>query len=428
MKRFRRTVMIFFLLAALAATTSLVGAQKVDLALVLLIDDSGSIDDGESQMQLRGYANAFRSPQVIEAMTRGPNKSIAVSAVMFTDRVQVMIPWMRLDGKQSADTFAARMQGLPRMPGAATHIAKGIEFSINHISRCPFEFFASTIDLSADGVDNEFMPAISGAAVITGVLGAITGINVGVPNIPDPISSRRLTEVRNYAKSRGITINAIAIEDPALKDYFSRYVTTGPSSFTMFAPSFRAFTDMIQRKLVREINESVKISTARQNKATEVRRARAVSSPSPTPAATARRTPARAAADAKPDAVTADPGEPADVVRESTPGEVEQDREPAPLVVEFRPPVERRIQLLTRDAINDFPIDEIRIEALDGSEILFEETPEGRPGLTVLEMRTPAGQTPRIRVSAPLYLSKDVNLPVDLNEITLDRQPLRIVW
>lgn len=418
----------FFLCVLLLLAFSIAAseARKVDLALVLLIDDSGSIDDRESQMQLGGYAAAFRSPQVIEAMTRGPNKSIAVSVVMFTDRVQVMIPWTLLDGRQSADAFAGRMQRLPRIAGAATHIGKGIEFSINHISRCPFEFFASTIDVSADGWDNEFTPVVSGTAVVTGLLGALTGIPLGIPDMPDPVSSRRLTELRNYAKSRGITVNAIAIEDPSLKEYFSRHVVAGPSSFTMFAPNFRAFTEVIQRKLLREINEAVKLSTVRQNRETEVRKARAVASP--TPRAKADRTPAQISADAKPDAVRTTPGSPASVETNTLPGGVETPAENAPLVVEVRPPVERRIQLLVRDAANDFPLDEVRLEQLEATEILAQETPEGRPGLLLLDVRTPAGQTPRVRVSAPLYLPEEVNLPLDANEVELQRQPLRVIW
>lgn len=390
-------------------------ARKVDLALVLLIDDSGSIDQNEARMQRSGYAAAFRSGPVVEAMTRGPNQAIAVSVVLFTDQVRVMIPWTVIDGKNSAEALASRIQGIPRMPGAATHIGKGLEFSINHISRCPHEFFASTIDLSADGWDNQYAPAVDGAALITGLLGAVTGIQIGIPQGPDPVGARKLSQLRDYAKSRGITINCIAIEDASLRDYFSRHVMTGPNAFTLFAPSFRAFTDAIHRKLLREINEGVKLSAVRQKKALP---ASAEKKPSQPGKARETQKPARAAGAT---------GEARVAGREAEPGAVEQEA-PPPAVVEVAPPVERRYQILVRDAANDFPVDEVRVEALSPAESIGIDAPEGRPGLIVVDLRAPAGQIPRVRLSAPLFLPREVALNDEITEVRLERMPLRVVW
>ncbi len=390
-------------------------ARKVDLALVLLIDDSGSIDEGEARMQRSGYAAAFRSPDVLEAMTRGPNKAIGVSVVMFTDQVRVMIPWRVLDGRQSAEAFAAQMESLPRMPGAATHIGKGLEYSINHLSRTPFEFYASTIDLSADGWDNQYAPPVDGTALITGMLGAVTGLQIGLPSMPDPVGARKLAQLRDYAKSRGITINCIAIEDPSLRDYFSRYVMTGPHAFTLFAPSFRAFTDAIQRKLLREIREGIKVSEVRQQKAPP---ARAVASPTPSRKVQERPTEARVREQVQPSEIAAQPGEPAEVVAPPAPA----------AVIEVTPPVELRYSLLVRDAVNDFPVDEVRIEVLPPAELLAQDVPEGRPGLILLDIRTPANSPPKIRLAAPLYLPLEMALRPEPNEARLERMPLRVVW
>lgn len=409
------------LLPAVLGALFLVGAaqaRSVDLALVLLIDDSGSIDDRESRMQLSGYASAFRSPAVVEALTRGPRQAIAVSVVMFTDQVRVVVPWRVLDGRQSAEALAAQIERLPRMAGSGTHIAQGLQFSINHLSRCPHEFSASTIDISADGWDNQFAPPIDGAALLTGLLGAVTGINIGLPSGPDPVGARKLSEMRNYAKSRGITINCIAIEDPTLRDYFSRYVMGGPGAFTTFAPSFRAFTEAIQRKLLREIKEGLKVSEVRQKKASPAR----VAAPKP------EGSPAKAKQDQSPGGVAAEPGSPAAAGQTSAPGMVEEQNQPTPRVIEVAPPVELLREIMVREARSDFPLDEVQVEVLPPAELLSLEVPEGRPGLILLRVKVPAGQTPRVSLAAPLFLSKEAILAEPVTEVSLERLPLKIAW
>ena len=398
-------------------------ARTVDLALVLLIDDSGSIDDQETQMQRSGYADAFRDSQIIDAMTRGPNQSIAVSVVLFTDQVSVKIPWKVVDSKASAESLANQIERIPRIMGSATHIAQGVEYSINHISRCPYDFFASTIDLSADGSDNQHA-SVDGVALIAGILGAVTGVNVSLPSGPDPVGARKLSELRNYANSRGITINCIAIEDPSLRGYFSQYVMAGPNAFTVFAPNFRAFTDAIQRKLLREINEGVKISAARQNKAPPAK----VTKPSATPKPKPKPTPGSVKTDTSPAEAASDPDAPNAVSQQPGAGEVQQERTPAPMVVEVAPPVERRYQVLVRDQASQFPIDDVKVEVVAPAVLIGISAPEGRPGMVWVDLSTPAGQSSRIRVSAPLYQPKEVTLTQDLTEVGIDRLPLKIVW
>ena len=60
--------------------------QEVDVALVLTVDVSGSIDYGEAELQRKGIAEAFLSREVVQAIQSGSRGQIAVSVVYFSSR------------------------------------------------------------------------------------------------------------------------------------------------------------------------------------------------------------------------------------------------------------------------------------------------------------------------------------------------------
>src|SRR5262249_43078858 len=56
----------------------------VDLNLVLAVDSSGSVSDDRFELQMQGYAAAFRDPRVLRAIREGSYQSIAVTMVQWT--------------------------------------------------------------------------------------------------------------------------------------------------------------------------------------------------------------------------------------------------------------------------------------------------------------------------------------------------------
>ena len=67
-------------------------AATVDVALSLVIDISGSIDDSEYNQQMDGYANAFRDAQIqagILDMGNGDVGAVAVNVVMYASSAAV---------------------------------------------------------------------------------------------------------------------------------------------------------------------------------------------------------------------------------------------------------------------------------------------------------------------------------------------------
>src|ERR1043166_1048653 len=68
----------------LGPATAVHAESKVDIALVLAVDVSLSIDDEEFALQRAGYAAAFRNERVIDAITSGGTGSLAVTYIQWS--------------------------------------------------------------------------------------------------------------------------------------------------------------------------------------------------------------------------------------------------------------------------------------------------------------------------------------------------------
>lgn len=102
---------LFVILSLLAAPAA---AQDVDLELVLLADASGSITDDEIRFQREGYAGAITHPEVLSAIAGTAYGAIAVTYVEWAANTAVVVDWTRIDGPESAASFAAALLVPPR--------------------------------------------------------------------------------------------------------------------------------------------------------------------------------------------------------------------------------------------------------------------------------------------------------------------------
>src|SRR5260221_12757393 len=99
-----------------AAQAAAPTGESVDLALVLVVDVSRSIDDDAFALQREGYANAFVDPRVLRAIHSGPMGRIAVSFVEFaaSSQIKTVIDWTVLRDGETAGGFADQLKKLPR--------------------------------------------------------------------------------------------------------------------------------------------------------------------------------------------------------------------------------------------------------------------------------------------------------------------------
>src|SRR5262249_61295630 len=95
-------------LVMLAGAGGVRGETQVDLALVLAVDASGSVDQHRFELQKQGYAAAFRNPRVLNAIRSGLTQSIGVTMFQWTGpRLQVqVIPWTLINDDASANALA----------------------------------------------------------------------------------------------------------------------------------------------------------------------------------------------------------------------------------------------------------------------------------------------------------------------------------
>ncbi|WP_425406132.1 DUF1194 domain-containing protein [Hwanghaeella sp.] len=198
--------------------------QVLDLQLILAIDCSYSVDAREYNLQVGAIGDAFRQEEIRRAIGEGPTGSIAISLLQWSSEYsQVMaLPWTRVT-EQNAPAVGEQIAALPRLTAdGATSMAAAVYASIDHFNASEFQSTRRTIDISADGRNNNgpYMP-----------------------------------QARDTATANGITINGLAIllEDPTLDYYFKHNVVGGPGSFVEKATDYEDFRRAIRRKLLREI-------------------------------------------------------------------------------------------------------------------------------------------------------------------------------
>jgi Ca-activated chloride channel homolog len=197
-----------------------VAATPCDLALVLAVDVSGSVDGDEYRTQMDGLAAALQDGIVAEALV---NQRAEVTLFQWSggSRQVQSVPWTAL---HDFATVAALSETIAETPRAwrnfSTAIGEALEVSLNaleKVSHCR----RKVIDLSGDGVSNE-------------------GIE------PDTL--------RNRLRETGVVVNALAIEtdDVDLTAYFFEHVIAGEGGFVITANGFEDYPAQIRRKLQRE--------------------------------------------------------------------------------------------------------------------------------------------------------------------------------
>ena len=107
-------------------------ATPVAVQLVLAVDVSGSVSQDRFELQREGYAAAFRSPEVQQAIRSTSTGSIAVAMVQWTGPALhvVAVDWTLIDDAASAERFAAAIEAAPRaLFGGGTSISGAIDYA-----------------------------------------------------------------------------------------------------------------------------------------------------------------------------------------------------------------------------------------------------------------------------------------------------------
>lgn len=199
-----------------------------DLALVLAIDGSGSINDRDFSLQQAGYAAAFSDPRVLGAMAAAGVVDVAVVVWGDEELTPQVLPWRRIAGPEDATLLGRDIALTPRRVTGDTGIGGGLWTALDLLDRDQPCALRRIINVSGDGKES---------------YGRKSRHHV-------PLDAARLR-----ADTMGVTINGLAITASGgdLEAWYRDRVILGPGAFVMTANSFDAFGEAIIRKLAREI-------------------------------------------------------------------------------------------------------------------------------------------------------------------------------
>ncbi len=214
---------VFLLVAVLFVSGA--KAADVDIALVLAVDVSESVDADEYVLQHEGIARAFENPQVIDTIKAGTHGAIDVAMLEWSDRDKqaVVVDWMKIRDAASGAAFAAKVRAGTRSSNGLTAIGDALLAAAVALQRAPDKATRQVIDLSGDGM-----------------------ANIG----PRPGA------IRDALNAKGVTINGLAIlaSEPWLDTYYNNEVIGGDGAFLLQATNFQSFATAIQQKLLAEIS------------------------------------------------------------------------------------------------------------------------------------------------------------------------------
>ena len=226
-------------LAALSFAIWVTGAAGADAAcrqaLALGLDVSGSVDEGEYQLQLRGLAAALVSDDVRASLMRLPDAPVRILVFEWSgqDYQRVLIEWTDITSPSRLEAASQKLRSTTRRPTPpTTALGQAIQVGAGFLNQQP-DCWKRTLDISGDGKNN-------------------TG--------PEP------HHVNSPKKIGDIVINALIIGVDAssrlshaelsiaeLTAYFAHRVLAGPGAFSEVAMGFEDYEHAMSRKLLREL-------------------------------------------------------------------------------------------------------------------------------------------------------------------------------
>ena len=231
-------IRMIMLLCLVLVAAPWAGAQprdpEVDVAVVLAVDVSLSMDRDEQRAQRDGYVAAIRHPAFLSAVARGRLGKVALAYVEWGapwDQ-RTIIDWTVIDGPETAEAFATRLAEARFSTSRGTSISGAIDHAVALLERAP-PSLRRVLDISGDGPNNMGEPVL---------------------------------EARARAMAAGVEINGLPLmikefdsmfSIPDLDIYYENCVIAGPAAFVLPVTRVEQFTAAIRQKLILEVSQAV---------------------------------------------------------------------------------------------------------------------------------------------------------------------------
>ncbi len=213
--------------ACLLLTIFPTSVPACDLALVLAVDVSGSVDSEEYRLQMDGLAAGLRDGIVTEALVDQRARVTLVQWSGVSRQVQ-SLPWTDIASARDVAALAEDIATSPRQwRNYSTAVGEALAMSIDLFRQVP-DCKRLVVDVSGDGVSNE------------GPL----------PEVFHPLLD-----------AQDIVVNALAIEtdDEDLTAWFFENLIHGEGAFVITAAGFEDYPAQIRRKLQRETTRQLSL-------------------------------------------------------------------------------------------------------------------------------------------------------------------------
>lgn len=211
--------------AVLSALAAPLPAVACDLALVLALDVSGSVDPEEYAIQRDGLARALADSVVAEALVRSKAR-VAIVQWTGASRQEVTVPWVAVEDYGAAARLAEAAAADPRVWWQySTAIGEVLATALDLFEQVP-QCRRRVVDISGDGTSNE---------------------------------GREPRALHPALSMAGVTVNAVVIEteDRDLTGYFWENVIHGEGAFVVTASGFEQYAARIREKLIREVADQI---------------------------------------------------------------------------------------------------------------------------------------------------------------------------
>jgi len=241
--------------AAVLASAAVRPAAAGDVALVLAVDVSSSVDAKRFRLQMEGIAEALEDESVQRSILRSGEGRVHLALVPWADRAEVAVPWRTLATPAEARALAAEIRALPRRTGEYTCLARMLrQVRERVLTDLPAGVERVVIDVSGDGIDNcEPTRATEAERDATAATGAtINGLPILVPGENDLVGTGAYRAPGyDWTKYRSEPHGETGT---TLPDWFRRHVVGGEGAFVLPAKGYGDSGRAFRRKFVSEVS------------------------------------------------------------------------------------------------------------------------------------------------------------------------------
>jgi hypothetical protein len=220
-----------FTSAATRRVAAASATEPVSCALVMAVDVSSSIDGEHWWLQRKGYADAFLSDDVLQAIVGTARRKIAVTYFEWSgaSNQREIVPWTVVASDEDAGGISDMLRNGRRPFEGATAVGSALDYALAQLASCPFAADQHVIDVSGDGGNNDGPP-------------------------PEP--------KRDLAAGQSIRINGLPIDwrgshpplGMTIEEYYRASVIGGPNGFCLKAEGFDSFAYAFAAKLRQEVS------------------------------------------------------------------------------------------------------------------------------------------------------------------------------